>query len=62
VIASATLPDERTVVGTLGTIAELARAEGLAAPATLVVGEVVRVRELLTALGEGADHAVLIEA
>ena len=62
VIASATLPEERTVVGTLGTIAELARAEGLAAPATLVVGEVVRVRELLTALGEGADHAVLIEA
>jgi uroporphyrin-III C-methyltransferase / precorrin-2 dehydrogenase / sirohydrochlorin ferrochelatase len=69
VIASATLPEERTIVGTLATIADLARAAGLAAPATLVVGEVVRVRDLLTALGEGGEHAelparaaVLIEA
>jgi siroheme synthase len=68
VIASATLPEERTVVGTLATIAELAQAAGIAAPATLVVGEVVRVRDLLTALGDGttpeshANTAVLIEA
>jgi uroporphyrin-III C-methyltransferase / precorrin-2 dehydrogenase / sirohydrochlorin ferrochelatase len=62
VIASATLPEERTIVGTLSTIAELASAAGIVAPATLVVGEVVRVRELLTALGDGAEHAVLIEA
>jgi siroheme synthase len=68
VLASATLPEERTVVGTLATIAELAQAAGIAAPATLVVGEVVRVRDLLTALGDGttpeshANTAVLIEA
>jgi uroporphyrin-III C-methyltransferase/precorrin-2 dehydrogenase/sirohydrochlorin ferrochelatase len=65
VIASATLPEERTIVGTLTTIAELARAAGIAAPATLVVGEVVGVRDLLTAPGEGTEQhrtAVLIEA
>ncbi len=69
IIASATLPEERTVVGTLATIAELAQAAGITAPATLVVGEVVRVRDLLTALGDGtlpaespANTAVLIEA
>jgi uroporphyrin-III C-methyltransferase/precorrin-2 dehydrogenase/sirohydrochlorin ferrochelatase len=62
VIASATLPEERTVVGTLTTIAELTRVAGIVAPATLVVGEVVRVRDLLTTPGEGVEHAVLIEA
>jgi uroporphyrin-III C-methyltransferase len=62
VIASATLPEERTIVGTLSTIARLAAAAGLAAPATLVVGEVVRVRDLLTTPGESVEHAVLIEA
>lgn len=50
-IAQGSLPGERVVVGTLGTIAgDVARA-GLKAPATIVVGEVVRVRErLLSAL------------
>jgi uroporphyrin-III C-methyltransferase / precorrin-2 dehydrogenase / sirohydrochlorin ferrochelatase len=62
VIASATLPEERTIVGTLSTIAELARAAEVTAPATLVVGEVVRVRDLLMTPGEGVEHAVLIEA
>ena len=62
IIASATLPEERTIVGTLATIAELAHAAGIVAPATLVVGEVVRVRDLLTGLGDGARTAVLIEA
>ena len=55
------------MVGTLATVAELAQAAGITAPATLVVGEVVRVRDLLTALGDGtaespANTAVLIEA
>jgi uroporphyrin-III C-methyltransferase/precorrin-2 dehydrogenase/sirohydrochlorin ferrochelatase len=62
VIASATLPEERTIVGTLSTIAELARTAGVTAPATLVVGEVVRVRDVLTTPGESIEHAVLIEA
>jgi len=47
VIAQGSLPGERTVVATLGEIAgEVARA-GLRAPATIVVGEVVRIRERL---------------
>lgn len=47
VIAQGTLAGERVVVGTLATIAgDVARA-GLKAPATIVVGEVVRIRESL---------------
>jgi uroporphyrin-III C-methyltransferase / precorrin-2 dehydrogenase / sirohydrochlorin ferrochelatase len=53
VIASATLADARTIVGTLASIAELAREAGIEAPATLVVGNVVRVRERLA----GAERA-----
>jgi uroporphyrin-III C-methyltransferase len=51
VIAQGSLPEEKIVVATLGTIAgEVARA-GLRAPATIVVGEVVRVRQLLRSAG-----------
>jgi uroporphyrin-III C-methyltransferase / precorrin-2 dehydrogenase / sirohydrochlorin ferrochelatase len=44
VIASGTLPAQRVVAGTLGSIAALAAEAGLEPPATLVVGEVVQVR------------------
>jgi uroporphyrinogen III methyltransferase / synthase len=57
VIASATLADARTIVGTLASIAELAREAGIEAPATLVVGNVVRVRERLAGAGEPASAA-----
>ena len=43
VIASGTLPEQRTVVGTLDDITELVAAVALEPPATIVVGEVVRV-------------------
>ena len=43
VIASGTLPEQRTVVGTLDDIVELVDAAGLDPPATIVIGEVVRV-------------------
>ena len=43
VIARGTLPDQRTVVGTLDDIADLVTAAGLEPPATIVIGEVVRV-------------------
>ncbi len=43
VIASGTLPEQRRVVGTLDDIAELVAAAGLEPPATIVIGEVVRV-------------------
>lgn len=49
VIAQGTLPDEQIVVATLGTIAGDVALAGLKAPATIVVGEVVRVRERLLA-------------
>ena len=47
VISRGSTPDERVVTGTLATIATLAEAAALEQPATLVVGEVVRVREKL---------------
>ena len=47
VIGSGTLAAQRTVVGTLETIADLAAQAELSAPATLVVGEVVRLRARL---------------
>ena len=43
VIASGTLPQQRSVVGTLDDIAELVAAAALESPATIVIGEVVRV-------------------
>ena len=45
VVASATLPTQRAVVGTLGTITSLVAEAGLMSPATLVVGDVVRVMD-----------------
>jgi uroporphyrin-III C-methyltransferase len=44
VISRGTLPDERVVVTTLGGLAETVAREGLATPALVVVGEVVRLR------------------
>ncbi|HEV2844891.1 MAG TPA: uroporphyrinogen-III C-methyltransferase [Thermoanaerobaculia bacterium] len=46
-IAQGTLPEERIVTGTLATIAADVVRAGLRAPATIVIGEVVRVREEL---------------
>ena len=56
VIASGTLPAQRTVVGTLATLATRVEEEGLEPPATVVVGEVVRVRALLSADAVGLTH------
>jgi len=48
VVACGTTPAQRTITGTLATIARLADDAGLEPPATLIIGDVVRVRELLT--------------
>lgn len=48
VIASATLPEERVLVSTLERIADSAREAGLEAPAMVIVGAVVAMRERLT--------------
>jgi uroporphyrinogen III methyltransferase/synthase len=47
VIQWASMPQQRTVVGTVGDIAERVRAEGIGMPALTVVGEVVRLRDKL---------------
>lgn len=47
IISRGTLPDERVVVTTLGGLADAVAREGLATPALVVVGEVVRLREEL---------------
>src|SRR5439155_20447349 len=43
----ATRPDQRTLVGTLATLPGLIEQRGLRPPATIIVGEVVRLREKL---------------
>ncbi len=45
-------PEERVVTGTLRTIADAVDAAGIQPPATLVIGEVVAVRERLRALSD----------
>ncbi|MDP9191436.1 MAG: uroporphyrinogen-III C-methyltransferase [Acidobacteriota bacterium] len=45
VISKATTPDQRTVDGTLATIVDLVAKAALEAPAVIVVGDVVRLRE-----------------
>jgi len=42
VVANATRPDECATTGTLGGLADLMRAPGIASPAIIVVGDVVR--------------------
>lgn len=48
VIRWGTTVEQETVVGTLSTIVDQVRQAGLTAPATIVVGEVVRLREQLS--------------
>lgn len=53
VIMSATKPDERTFIGKLGTIAEDAVREGFEAPALIVIGEIVGMRDVLFPIVSG---------
>ena len=54
VIASATTPEERIVVADLAGIAARVRAEGVRAPALIVVGAIVALRDELLALVEAS--------
>jgi uroporphyrin-III C-methyltransferase/precorrin-2 dehydrogenase/sirohydrochlorin ferrochelatase len=47
IVEKATTPAQRVVAGTLGTLAGLAAAAAVRAPALVIVGEVVRLREKL---------------
>ncbi len=53
VVEAGTLPGQRTVTGTLETIAETARRRQIRAPAITVVGAVAALSESLSWLGEG---------
>ena len=55
VIASATTPAERILVADLGGIAALVEAEGVRAPALIVVGAIVALRDELLALAADAS-------
>jgi uroporphyrin-III C-methyltransferase len=44
VIQNGTLPNEKAVFGTIGTIENVVFAEGVSNPAVIVIGEVVRHR------------------
>jgi uroporphyrin-III C-methyltransferase len=57
VVAAATTADERVLVADLGTIAARAAAEGVAAPAVIVVGAIVALRDELVALARAAAPA-----
>ena len=59
VISQGTTSKQRTVVGTLGTIAELVAQANLEPPGLLVVGEVVRLREALEWVSEGEACALM---
>ncbi|MED4717371.1 uroporphyrinogen-III C-methyltransferase [Bacillus badius] len=50
---------QRTVTGTLATIADIAQAEGVTNPSMIVIGEVVRLREKLSWFNEWEAEAVL---
>jgi uroporphyrinogen III methyltransferase / synthase len=62
VIESATLPTQRTVTGTLETIAETVRAEAIRAPSITIVGPVAALAEQLSWLGPRplAGHTVAV--
>jgi siroheme synthase len=57
VIENGTRENERVLIGTLSDIAEVAAAAGLRSPATLVIGEVVRLRSSLVAPAAAAATA-----
>ncbi len=60
VVEHGTLPNQREVAGTLGTIEALVNAEGITNPAVIVIGSVVSCRELLRPNGAPSkQHAPL---
>jgi siroheme synthase len=54
IVERATLPDQRTIRATLATIADLARAEKVSAPALLIIGDVTSFTASDGALGTEA--------
>lgn len=62
VIERATLPDQRTLVGTLGTLPALARQAGVRTPALIVIGSVVALHAQLAPTGRAAPRVLPLDA
>lgn len=62
VVHRATQPDQKVVVATLATIAAETRAQGVAAPAAIIVGEVVALREKLGNLQQTLPELAAVSA
>lgn len=50
VISNGSLPNQRTVIGTIGNIASRAAHEGIPAPAVIVIGEVVKQSDVVSSI------------
>jgi uroporphyrinogen III methyltransferase/synthase len=59
IVQSATAEGHRTIAGTLGTLAELAAQENVAAPAMIIIGEVAAFSEKLSWFESGRRQAAL---
>ncbi|MCF3137912.1 uroporphyrinogen-III C-methyltransferase [Paenarthrobacter sp. AR 02] len=59
IVENGYLPDQRVTIGTLGTIADQAEAVGVANPAVIVIGDVVRVSPFAPQLFKTADYSTI---
>ncbi|VXC68839.1 Siroheme synthase / Precorrin-2 oxidase [Arthrobacter sp. 9V] len=59
IVESGYLPDQRVTIGTLGTIADQAEAVGVANPAVIVIGDVVRVSPFAPQHFKTADYSTI---
>ncbi|PVZ61125.1 uroporphyrinogen-III C-methyltransferase [Arthrobacter sp. H-02-3] len=57
IVENGYLPDQRVTIGTLGTIADQAEAAGVASPAVIVIGDVVRVSPFAPSHFKTADYS-----
>ncbi|HEX9228017.1 MAG TPA: uroporphyrinogen-III C-methyltransferase [Arthrobacter sp.] len=57
IVENGYLPDQRVTIGTLGTIADQAKAAGVANPAVIVIGDVVRVSPFAPSHFKTADYS-----
>ncbi|MFC9350623.1 uroporphyrinogen-III C-methyltransferase [Arthrobacter sp. NPDC057013] len=57
IVENGYLPDQRVTIGTLGTIADQAEAAGVANPAVIVIGDVVRVSPFAPTHFKTADYS-----
>ncbi len=59
IVENGYLPDQRVTIGTLGTIADQAEAVGVANPAVIVIGDVVRVSPFAPQHFKTADYSTI---